>query len=714
MQQQTLDNEQFSMLLELLKKQGCDETLSIFMKELEGQTGHNKCQTDGETDTFIHSKPLEYNKAYYSYSRFKDWVMNSLDNTREELFEVCYIVFVYIYLGLLKSNLEKSKEFFNTFSDDFMLTRYRSVLTEMRNLTSIDQLEYSETTRPYRKSKFHIILRTLVVSLLESFLVSSKDILILSILQNRLIIHFSKESLGTHSSNGGPTKKSCDLKRNSIGKINYIKAIGTVKVGELYTQDMLEMDIQINTQTKEINNEMLTLENSNNEDMFGKSIGINNNVIIWGLFPESYNEGQLKEAGLATKRLDNSRLDGEVTEELKDPIELKNLIIPDTNSIYSNEYKRDLLIQIANRVELDHQNLPSIICNTIRYPHSEYITDMDVSHNMEIGAYCTEEGCVQAYNIKQMCLNKNSDTYLTKRHFKRTMENVDVINQEASDLDPLNLKNNLTCWLHKGRVQATRFNPWNSTLLLSCGIDSTIKLSMILDKNEKLTCLASYKGHSNGSCIWDIQWDKFGISFVSSGGDRTARYWCTGRTFPLRIFSGHLGDVYTCCIHPNNCIIGTGSTDGTVCIWDVRSSSKVGIINKSVDINGSVNCLKFSPNGQFIAFSSFDLESLTLTKSNASTKISLHDIRKINSNEPSSKLCELNLDSLSYIKSLDFSYGSKLLVAGTNDGVIGLWDTKGMNSQVLNIYKLRSSYIKSVKFLQTNILTISAISSELL
>ncbi|KAK6587657.1 transcription factor TAF5p [Cryptosporidium xiaoi] len=616
------------------------------------------------------------------YLRFRDWTLNSISSVREELLSICFFLFIKIYFILLRRKGEGfHKKFFNKFADDFAYSRYREIVSLLRVSDEIEKIKKIDLLKPYVESKFHIILRPMAISLLNSYLLTNEETTIINIIQEKLVIHmhtnYNKQALNN--------EKEKDALKLS-------KEVGVFQIGELYTEDSLSFEVITNNQRNSEKKEPQNVKDNQkfaDLPLFGRSIGLSQSTYKWGLLPENFSDIIPKESEF--KKLKGNRLDNEVTEEIKGPNEIDFLPINDSSNPFTIGYKKHLFNEISNRHFLDSNNYPSIITNNLDYINFNEIIDMNVSHNHVFGAFCTEDGCIQVYDMR------NRD----------------------KKINP--------AWIHRNRVQCIRFHPWNPEFILSGGLDSKINLSIITkDRSEKsLAQLVTYSGHSSNNCIWDINWDDYGVSFISGSSDRTARLWCTSRTFPIRIFSGHLGDVMSVSIHPNSSIVSTGGSDGQVILWDVRTGKKEGVIYNSKVTPGIVNQVKFGHNGYFLASSTI-FDPITKKNSKCELNVPIWDIRKLGKNTIQYyQLCKLptkvtNINGKVFIKSLDFSYGSRILASVTNNSIVSLWDTNvetclgqplKTNTELYStsLYKIKDSSSKSLKFLPSNLLSVSSV-----
>lgn len=77
--------------------------------------------------------------------------------------------------------------------------------------------------------------------------------------------------------------------------------------------------------------------------------------------------------------------------------------------------------------------------------------------------------------------------------------------------------------------------------------------------------------HSNA--VFDICWVQDDRHMLTASGDQTVRLWDIEARAGLGVMKGHSGSVKSLCVHPSQSeIFASGSRDGRVALWDVRSS----------------------------------------------------------------------------------------------------------------------------------------------
>lgn len=199
---------------------------------------------------------------------------------------------------------------------------------------------------------------------------------------------------------------------------------------------------------------------------------------------------------------------------------------------------------------------------------------------------------------------------------------------------------------HSGPVYSLSFSSDNRWLL-SSSEDCTARLWNV----ETGSNVVVYKGHQYP--VWDVSFSALDYLFATASHDRTARIWSTDRVTPIRILAGHLSDVECVKFHPNCNYVATGSSDKTVRLWDVQSGECVRMF---IGHYGTINTLAFSKDGRYLASAGED------------NTIFVWDIgsgRIVN---------EFRGYHKDMIWSLDFNFGNSILVSGSNDCTVRVFD----------------------------------------
>lgn len=228
-------------------------------------------------------------------------------------------------------------------------------------------------------------------------------------------------------------------------------------------------------------------------------------------------------------------------------------------------------------------------------------------------------------------------------------------------LDPSAGKYQLTG--HSGPVYAVDFTPCEK-YLISCSFDSTIKVWSLQLGGVPLV---SYKSH-NGP-IWDVKCNPNGFYFASAGSDMTVRVWSFDHIYALRLLVGHISDVSCVEWHTKNSkYLFSGSLDKTVRMWDISDGTCVRIFVNASVITSGVTAIKCSNDGKILIIGCED------------GSLSVWDIR-------SSKLLKIMKGhGRSSILSLTLDYDDEILMSSGFDNSVRVWDLKSdslLDSNVL-------------------------------
>ncbi|KAG6545554.1 hypothetical protein Mapa_013156 [Marchantia paleacea] len=150
-----------------------------------------------------------------------------------------------------------------------------------------------------------------------------------------------------------------------------------------------------------------------------------------------------------------------------------------------------------------------------------------------------------------------------------------------------------------------------------------------------------WMAHTNA--VFDVCWTKDDTHILTASGDQTIRLWDIENKKGVGVMMGHSGSVKSLCVHPSQSdVFVSGSRDGSVAFWDLRSQS------------GSLaGCPKYMP----------------VTK--------IRDAHKGVMNARRRKGYTRSVTAVLYLKDERL-----VATAGANDGVVKFWDTRKLKCPV--------------------------------
>jgi len=153
---------------------------------------------------------------------------------------------------------------------------------------------------------------------------------------------------------------------------------------------------------------------------------------------------------------------------------------------------------------------------------------------------------------------------------------------------------------HTKGVSKTQFLPNTAHLMLSCGLDSKIKLWEVYGQRR---CLRTFHGHSQA--VRDITFNNDGTKFLSAGYDRMVRLWDTETGQMIRKFTNKKIP-YCVKFNPNEDkqhLFVAGTQDKKILCYDINSGETVQEYDRHL---GAVNTINFVEDGRRMVSSSDD------------------------------------------------------------------------------------------------------------
>ncbi|CUA72682.1 putative WD repeat-containing protein alr3466 [Nostoc sp, PCC 7120] [Rhizoctonia solani] len=180
----------------------------------------------------------------------------------------------------------------------------------------------------------------------------------------------------------------------------------------------------------------------------------------------------------------------------------------------------------------------------------------------------------------------------------------------------------------------------------------------------------------------DISYDKFRpVAFICDGrrvvcGSKSGKIYMQDGSEPTRSLTGHDGAVYSIAFSPDGRLLASGSTNGSLIIWDISTGEM--LLSPLKGHYGRVNCITFSPDGTQIASGSED-RTIRLWSSLTGTPVG-NPLR--------------GHDDM--ISSVAFSPGGSHLVSGSEDKTVRIWDVT--SGQSIALFQGHTDVVLSVAF----------------
>jgi WD40 repeat protein len=239
----------------------------------------------------------------------------------------------------------------------------------------------------------------------------------------------------------------------------------------------------------------------------------------------------------------------------------------------------------------------------------------------------------------------------------------------------------LACLWDLGRldIQIGEENTQESEINSDEKFESKIRSSFFEPYFSESSLACSYSGHLYP--CWDIEIFSRLNLFSTSSKDATAKLWSFDRLYPLRVYCGHQSDVNCVKFHPNGSYLATGSSDKTVRLWSVQTSEFVRLFSGH---RSRVFAVAFSPDGNYLASAGED------------RKIKIWDLR-------SGGLFKEFKGHSDIVHALEFDNNSEVLCSGGLDKTVKFWDFHQKNISIeadllkndLNSSKNSSKYSNS-------------------
>ena len=166
-----------------------------------------------------------------------------------------------------------------------------------------------------------------------------------------------------------------------------------------------------------------------------------------------------------------------------------------------------------------------------------------------------------------------------------------------------------------------------------------------------------------GDLLFSVSKDHVVCAWYSANGERFGAY------------KGHQGALWTVDVDPSTTLLATGGADNTMRLWEVKS----GKLLKTWEYNTSIKRVEFSEDGR-------QLLGVTEKRAGQLSNIYVYDINPDpEAEQTSEESLRIVVDDLPRVTVAGFSYLSRYIISGHEDGSITQWDAK-TGEQLNNVF----------------------------
>lgn len=183
---------------------------------------------------------------------------------------------------------------------------------------------------------------------------------------------------------------------------------------------------------------------------------------------------------------------------------------------------------------------------------------------------------------------------------------------------------------------------------------------ILLSGHER--ALTQVKFSKEGDLLFSVSKDHIICAWYSANGERFGAY------------KGHQGALWTVDVDPTTTLLASGGADNTIRLWEVRT----GRLLKTWEFTTSIKRVEFSEDGR-------QLLGVTEKRMNQLSTVVVYDIaldvEAEQTDEPSLRIV---VDELPKVTVAGFSYLSKYIITGHEDGSVSQYDAK-TGEELINV-----------------------------
>ncbi|KAF2435517.1 eukaryotic translation initiation factor-like protein 3 subunit [Tothia fuscella] len=170
-------------------------------------------------------------------------------------------------------------------------------------------------------------------------------------------------------------------------------------------------------------------------------------------------------------------------------------------------------------------------------------------------------------------------------------------------------------------------------------------------------------GHTRA--LTQVKYSKDGDIIFSCAKDQIISAWYSANGERLGTYTGHVGAIWTVDVDPTTTLLASGAADNTIRLWDVKTGKLV----KTWEFGSSIKRVEFSPDGK-------QLLGVTEKRQGHLSTIIVYDINYDDIEDQDEEHALRIVVDEAKATVAGFSYQSKYIISGHDDGTITQWDAK--------------------------------------
>jgi hypothetical protein len=219
---------------------------------------------------------------------------------------------------------------------------------------------------------------------------------------------------------------------------------------------------------------------------------------------------------------------------------------------------------------------------------------------------------------------------------------------------------------HTAEVKCLIFGPGNTDVMISGGVDATIRIWNITTGQLQRTI----SGHN--SYINTLMLSPDGKSLISGSADKTIRLWDFASAKLIRQFQDS-GFVNTLDLSPDGKLLVSGNADGIIRLWDLTTGRE---LKHWAGHTSPINALMFTPDGK------------DLLTGSADNTIKLWDLQ-------TQQAIRTFTGHTSYVNAIAISPDGQWLISGSADNTIKIWNLQ--TGEMLHTLTGHQSYVNALE-----------------